>query len=360
MRLITGKKIGTISRRLSAEGFDAAVFISSGSIDERNIQYLTGLGGVQGGAVLLRRGKVELLVNSLDYDRAQSDAVADEIKKVEGKEFGSLIAQRCKGLKKVGCEKTRMTAHAFESLKKKGVKLQDIGAVMDEERAVKEPAELQALEKCAGIANRGIIFLCGMLSEGIKEASVAADLERRLRELGSERAPFETIVTSAKRSAFIHPSPSATQARIGRGLGLVDFGATLSGYICDVTVPFAAGRLSKREEDIMDAVMDARDEMVSAIRPGAEAGKIQEAFEKSLRSKGLEAKHSAGHGIGLDVHEHPSLSAAKPQATLRAGMALAVEPGAYVPGVGGLRIENDFFVTRNGARQLTKSKLIRL
>lgn len=360
MRLITDRKIGRISERLSAAGFDAALFVNSGSIDNKNIRYLTGIGGVQGGAVLLRKGRTELLISSLDYDRAQSEAEADEITKAEGKDLGRLIADRCKGLKKVGCEKNRMTAQAFDSLKKKGSKLQDMGNIMEEERAIKEPGEMEALKKCAGVANRGIRFLDGMLSGAVKEASVAADLERKLRELGSERAPFETIVSSGRRSAFIHPCPSASRAKIGRGLGLVDFGATFRGYVCDVTVPFVCGRLSKTEEKMVDAVMNARDEMVRMIMPGTPACKIQEAFEKSLRAASMEAKHSAGHGIGLDVHEHPSLSSSKPAVKLLAGMAIAVEPGAYVPGIGGVRIENDFIVTKNGARQLTKSKLIRL
>jgi Xaa-Pro aminopeptidase len=359
MRLITEKKVAGIGRRLSEEGFDAAVFVSTGALEDRNIQYLTGLGGVQGGAVVLRKGRVHLLVNSLDYDRATYCATADDITKTEGKDLAKMLAELCAGAKSVGCVKGRLTASASDALKRKGLRMKDIGDLMDTERACKEPKEIEAIEKCARMANGGIKFLEDFLEKGMKESSAAAELERKLRALGSERAPFETIVTSGKRSAFIHPCPSATDAKIGNGLGLVDFGATFRGYVCDVTVPFLVGTPTSRQEKMMDAVMSAAGDIEKMLKPGTDTGKISGAFKKRLDSAHLEMKHSAGHGIGLEVHEHPSLSA-KPASTLCMGMALAVEPGAYVPGVGGFRIENDFIITKNGGRKLTKSNLIRL
>jgi Xaa-Pro aminopeptidase len=359
MRLITGKKVAGIGRRLSDEGFDAAIFVSTGALEDKNIQYLTGLGGVQGGAVVLRKGRVHLLVNSLDYDRAQDSATADEIVKTEGGNLGKMLAELCTGAKSVGCVKERITASAAEALKKKKMKLKDIGDIMDMERASKEPKEIEAIEKCARMANQGIDFLEGFLKKGVRESEVSAELEMKLRRLGSERTPFETIVSSGRRSAFIHPSPSATTARIGNGLGIVDFGATFSGYVCDVTVPFIVGKPSPRQEKMMGAVMSAAGDIEKMLRPKTGTDEIYGAFKKRLDSASLEVKHSAGHGIGLEVHEYPSLSE-KPVARLCSGMALAVEPGAYVPGVGGFRIENDFIITKNGGKKLTKSHLIRL
>ena len=359
MRLITGKKIAGIGRRLSERGFDAAVFVCSGALEDKNVHYLTGLSGVQGGAVVLRDGNVLLLVNSLDYDRAIACAQADEIIKAEGENLVKTIAERCAGAKNVGCVKGRLTASAADALKRKGVRIKDVGDFMNEERASKEPREIEAIEKCAGIANKGIKFLEGHLNKGMKESEVAAKLDLELRMLGSERAPFETIVSSGRRSAFIHPSPSATQAKIGNGLGIVDFGATFSGYVCDVTVPFVVGKPSPRQEKMAGAVATAAKDISGMLRPGASTAEIHGAFKGCLLAAGLEVKHSAGHGIGLEVHEHPSLSA-KPESILRRGMAIAVEPGAYVPGVGGFRIENDFIIMKNGCRKLTKSNLIRL
>jgi Xaa-Pro aminopeptidase len=359
MRLITGKKVAGIGRRLSLKGFGAAVFVCSGALEDKNVQYLTGLSGVQGGAVILTKGNVLLLVNSLDYDRAIACAQADEIIRVEGKDFVKTIAKKCAGVKRVGCVKGRLTASAADALKKKGLRMKDIGDFMDEERGCKEPKEIEAIEKCAGIANKGIAFLNEHLKKGMRESDVSAELELKLRKLGSERAPFETIVSSGKRSAFIHPSPSATSGRIGKGLGIVDFGATFSGYVCDVTVPFMVGKPTSRQEKMANAVTMAAKDISAMLKPGTSTAEIQEAFKGRLLAAGLEVKHSAGHGIGLEVHEHPSLST-KPSFILREGMALAVEPGAYVPGVGGFRIENDFIITKNGCRKLTKSNLIRL
>jgi Xaa-Pro aminopeptidase len=359
MRLVTGKKVADIGRRLSTKGFGAAVFVCSGALEDRNVQYLTGLSGVQGGAVVLRNGHVFLLVNGLDYDRAISCATADEIIKAEGQNLAKMIVERCKGVKTVGCVKARLTSSAADALKRKGLRMKDIGDIMDEERACKEPEEIEALEKCARIANNGIKFLGEHLDRGLRENDVAAELERKLKMLGSERAPFETIVSSGKRSAFIHPSPSATSAKMGKGLGLVDFGATFQGYVCDVTVPLMIGKPSPRQEKIASAVMSAAGDIEKMLSPGTSTADIYGAFKERLLAAGLEVKHSAGHGIGLEVHEHPSLSE-KPSYILREGMALAVEPGAYVPGVGGFRIENDFIITKNGGRKLTKSNLIRL
>jgi Xaa-Pro aminopeptidase len=260
--------------------------------------------------------------------------------------------------RKVGIIKSRFSIGHLSKLKIPQSKLVDIDRIMRDERAVKESKELDAIMESARISNRGVRFLRGFMREGVRENEVSAELEKELRKRGSERTPFDIIVTSGSRSSKIHPYPSSTRKKIGRGLGLVDFGSVYKGYVTDVTVPFLAGSGSYREEKMAKTVSSIFSEIAGMIRPGVSISAIFNEYERLIKSHGFDVKHSLGHGIGLDTHDSPSLI--KDDCKLAKGMALAVEPGVYKKGVGGCRLENDIIVTKSGASIITKSKLIRI
>jgi Xaa-Pro aminopeptidase len=357
MRLIGRKKIDSINRRVRKAGADAALFVNLEPYRDANTEYLTGFMGMLDGAVILDDKGVRLITSSLDYDRALDEAEADEIIRPQsGKGLIKTISEQCSGYGKLGIVKSRYNLSMATGIRNSSII--DIGPIVSMERALKEPAELIAIKKCSGICNKAVGFLEETIKPGLRENEVAAELEMFLKSNGSERIPFETIVSSGKRSGLVHPYPSASSKKISGGLGLVDFGAVFNGYVNDVTVPFVIGKVSKKHALVIDTVFSVCSRIMSCIKEGAHTKSLHEIYETGLRDSGFTVKHSLGHGFGLEVHEHPSLSGADYE--LREGMSIAVEPGAYSDTHGGCRIEDTILVKRKGCEMLTKSKLIRL
>jgi Xaa-Pro aminopeptidase len=359
MRLISKGKIKAILEKLEQLKVDAAVFVNMEPLIDSNIAYLSGFSGMLNGILVLRKEGTHLLTTALDYERALEEASVDEVVKISGKERAKdAVKPLLSKARRIGVVKDRFTLGAMGKLKIPESKLVDIEKIMREERSVKEEKEIGAVKKSAWISNTGVKFLQDFIRKGVRENEVAAELERCLRASGSERTPFDIIVTSGYRSSIVHPYPSASSKKIGPGLGLVDFGAVYRGYVTDVTVPFLVGNGNKKTEKVVDTVMSAFDVIVKKIKDGVSAAKISKAYENSIKSGGFQVKHSLGHGIGLDTHDSPSFTEA--DSVLVKNMTLAVEPGAYVKGFGGCRIENDLIVKKSGCEMLTKSKLIRI
>lgn len=359
MRLISRKKIEAIMEKLAGLGVDAAVFVNSEPIIDSNIAYLSGFGGMLSGALVLSRSGVFLVTTELDFDRAMNEAEVDEVIRTdERKKMRDAIRPLLSKAKKIGIVKSRLTLSMCSGLKIPKYRQLDIGKIMEEARSIKEENEMEAIEKSAEISNKGVKFLQDFLKKGVAENVVAAELERELRSAGSERTPFEIIVSSGPGSAIIHPCPSSGVKKIGDGLVIVDFGAVYHGYVTDVTVPFLIGNVSKGEEKIAETVLSAYDKILPKIRDGVKVADIKGVYEKKLKIAGFQVKHAVGHGIGLDTHEGPSLG--NPNEKLLANMTISLEPGVYVKGIGGCRLENDLIVTKTGCEVLTKSKLIRI
>jgi Xaa-Pro aminopeptidase len=182
---------------------------------------------------------------------------------------------------------------------------------------------------------------------------LAAEIDYRMRKLGAERPAFDTIVASGARSALPHAQPSATI--LGRNeLLLIDMGAALAGYASDMTRVLFLGCPGSRIKRIYNAVLEAQLAAIDAVRPGVTAAHVDGAARRSLRKKGLEKAfvHSTGHGLGLEIHEPPRIGRAD-KTSLREGMTITIEPGAYLEGFGGVRIEDTVVVTKAGCEILT-------
>ena len=360
MRLISGKKIKAISDALSKEGIGIALFINAEPVTDPNIAYLTGFFGMGSGVLVLKPHKsMTLLVPELDYGRALEQASADEAVKTGPKDRGlKAIRWLLPSAGKIGVVKSSFTIRMMEGLSVQKSRLADIGKIMSDERAVKEPKEIEAFEKSAAICNLGIKYLQESLRTGVAAREVSAGLEHELAGKGSERVPFDTIVTSGAGSAHIHPYPPAGTKRIGSGLGIVDFGAVYKGFVTDVTVPFSAGQLSVKEKRMIKTVLSVHDDTIVSIKNGVGVKSLFENYEKSVKSAGFEIKHSLGHGLGIETHESPTIY--KTDTRLRENMALTIEPGVYEKNTGGCRLENDVLVLKNSCRVLTKSRLISL
>lgn len=223
-------------------------------------------------------------------------------------------------------------------------------------RVVKDAGELARIEQAADVADVALAQVKEHLRAGLTELQFAIELDFEMRRRGADGVAFDTIVAAGPNGALPHAQPS--DRRIGDGeLVVVDFGAEVDGYRSDMTRTLSVGPVTSGElTDVLDAVLVAQRAGVRALRPGAKGGDIDAACRESLDRAGYGELflHGTGHGVGLEIHEAPALA---PGATdiLVEGAVVTVEPGAYIHGVGGARIEDTLVVTATGARALTKS-----
>ena len=222
-------------------------------------------------------------------------------------------------------------------------------------RQVKDEDELALIREAALVGCKLFEHILGFIRPGIREIEVAAELEHRARLLGAEGMSFETIVAAGARSAL--PHGRATGAVLPRrGFLTLDFGVILKGYCSDMTRTVHLGRPSEAERDTYLAVLEAQEAAIAAVTPGISCGEVDEAARSVLRKANLAEAftHSTGHGVGLEIHEPPRIGAG--QATrLLPGMVVTIEPGIYLAGRYGIRIEDMVTVSRTGAEVLTPS-----
>jgi Xaa-Pro aminopeptidase len=196
-------------------------------------------------------------------------------------------------------------------------------------------------------------FVAKRIRQGMSEAEIAADLDYRMRKLGAEAAAFPTIVAGGIRTAHVHASPTR-QAVQANELLLIDMGSVQDGYMSDMTRMLFLGQPDAKIKAMYRAVLDAQLAAVAAVREGAGTWQVDRAARQVLKSAGLDKQfvHSTGHGLGLEIHESPRIGK-KDKTRLRAGMVITIEPGAYVEGLGGIRIEDTVLVTKTGCEVLT-------
>jgi len=238
---------------------------------------------------------------------------------------------------------------------------------------IKTKKEIKFLKKSAEITNSCL----PIIEEALKEKKITEKeiVRRIIRKLKSQRATFSfaPIVACGKRSAKVHAKPRSTN-KIISGIGMIDFGASYKGYKTDMTIPFIKGKISKKERKIVDSVLKAYCIGIKSIKIGMPCWKLFEKVDNFLRNNGFKMGHSLGHGLGLRIHELPYIG--KPKKKLRGkklerwkrwnkitfqnNMVFTIEPGVYVKGVGGCRLENDVLIERKRIKILTNSKLIEI
>ena len=222
-------------------------------------------------------------------------------------------------------------------------------------REVKDAEEIERMRAAARLGCELFAGVLNLLEPGVPENVVAAWLETEARRRGADAMSFETIVASGERSAL--PHGRATAAKLPRrGFVTLDFGVVLQGYCSDMTRTVHMGRAGSDARRVYDSVLEAQETALAAVRPGAEAGAVDEAARSVLRAAGLGEcfVHSTGHGVGLEIHEAPRL-AAKQKEQLKAGMIVTIEPGVYRAGKFGVRIEDMVLVVPRGGEVITPS-----
>ena len=369
MRIISKKKLEEFRKKLEQKNLDSALFLTSELIHDVNIEYFTGFQETSFfsfGCLLITQDKSILIVSPLTYDQVMEEAEADEIINLESynRSLTKTLKEKLKKVKSVGIIEEIFPYRMFRKFK--NLKFQDISDIILDIRSVKEPKEIERIKKSCQIANHGIKIIEKNLSKNMKEKELALILEQELTRKGAEKLSFSTIVTSGKRSAYIHPHPSFSDKKIQDGLGLVDFGVRYKGYCSDITVPFTLGKISEKQKKMIQTVEEAYEKAIDKLKIGLPTWKVYDSVENLIKKNGFIFKHSLGHGLGLELHDLPLLSP-KPKSKealkewkevkLKENMIFTVEPGIYEPGIGGCRLENDILMGKK-PKSLTVSRLI--
>jgi Xaa-Pro aminopeptidase len=323
-----------------------------------NIRYLSGFTGSN--ALLLVTGSDQTLITDPRYATQVTEEVTSGIQILVDNESlwkGLFRAMARQGaLRVVAFEGAHISFRDHERLLEGGARWQwrSLEDLVESLRHSKDLGELELITAAAEIATSALDVFVGQVRAGMTELQMAGVLEKALRDAGSEGFPFPTIIASGPRSALPHARTSDRVVKQG-DLILVDFGAVYRGYCSDITRTFVAGTAGQREREVHRVVRQANENAAVGIRAGMK-GKDADLIARSHIERagfGPHFGHGLGHGIGLEVHEAPRLSH-RVEASLPPAAVVTVEPGIYIPGWGGVRIEDDVYLSSDGPKILTR------
>jgi len=321
-----------------------------------NIRYLTGFTG-SAGIVLVRPREGTLWVDPRYTLQAREQA--DGVEVVVGKTGilkGAASWIRKKGLREANFEAAHLTCAQFDQLRKEtkeSLQLKPAGDLIEELRVVKDPGEIEAIRGAGRVTSEVFSELLPQVRPGATEKDLAAEVEYRMRKKGADGVAFETIVASGTRSAYPHARPSSKALQESE-LVIFDLGAILAGYAADMTRTIYLGEPTRRVRNLHSAVLKAQAGAIRSVQDGTSAGDVDAVARRTLKTQRLARffTHSTGHGVGLEIHERPRLGKGE-TACLRTGSVVTVEPGVYLEGFGGIRIEDTVLVGPNGPEILT-------
>jgi Xaa-Pro aminopeptidase len=324
-----------------------------------NVRWLTGFTGSNAAAIVGARDRDDRrFITDFRYLTQAAEQVGEAWEREITQEMIPRLADRLPaqpGLR-VGFDDASMSVrdHArLRELAPEGVELVPAGGLVEELREVKEPEEIDKIRAAARLADEALKEVLGRGLAGRTERDVAIDLEFTMRRLGAEAPSFEPIVAAGPHGALPHATPRDVEIPPGT-LVVIDWGAQVDGYASDCTRTFATGDIDARDREIYELVRVAQEEALAAVRPGP-TGREVDAVARELiaaAGHGEHFGHGLGHGVGMAVHEGPRLSQTS-DGVLGAGMVVTVEPGVYVPGAVGVRIEDLVVVTAEGAEVLS-------
>jgi len=365
-----------VAARLREEGLFACVLEDFENLRSSMVRYLSGQPTdailvlfATGRSVLVAwdvnlagaRAVVDRLIPYAEYNRSYREAVATVLRS-NGLARGSRVELMSR-TPHLRYEELRTELAEAELI----VRSDGVDAALARMRVVKDGAEVAALTRAAAITDE----VSAVVEEAVRakpaaalrELDVAQMVERESLARGAEGLGFETLAAGPERSWAIHPFPTFGSGPFGGvGLSILDFGVRVDGYTSDVTVTFARGPLSERQERMIALVEEAYRASVAALAVGSSPRLPAQAAEQVFSRAGWRMPHSLGHGIGLDAHEGPGLNTREDNAdpALVPGTVFTVEPGLYDPACGGVRLENDALVDENGVRVITHSRIVRL
>ena len=320
-----------------------------------NIRYLCGFTGSDGALVVTPKESF-FLTDSRYWTQADEEIKGSQIvhykKKLDG--IHALLSDL--KLKKIGFESAALPFFLYQSLSEKLAQqatLIPLERELKNLRAVKDAQELALIRRTIEIASKSYLHVIEKIREGVLERRIALDMEFFMKRHGAEGLGFDIIVASGKRSALPHGKAGAKRIEKGDFI-LIDYGASFQGYHSDETCTVVLGNPSAEQKKIYQIVKEAHDKAVEIVRPGIPIRDVDQAAREHIRQSGYGEYfgHSTGHGVGLAVHEDPTVNSENKE-LIQEGMVFTIEPGIYIPGKGGVRIEDMVLVTSRGAEILT-------
>lgn len=318
--------------------------------------YATGItsGLFEGGISIVGPKKVVVLCSKLE-ELSAKEAGLKPVTFSTQKESIELTKKRLRGMKRIGINSSSLTHENYRFIRKcsKGARLVDVSKAIQQARMIKDSDEIARIKKACAIASRVADKIPELVGIGDRETEAAAEVNYMMMKLGAEAPSFPTNASWGPATAEPHYVPGRRKLRKGQ-LALFDFGALYRKYCSDVTRTYICGHANARQRRMHEVVRDAQSAAIDSVHHGAKGKKVDAAARRIIDSSEFKGAfiHSTGHGLGLSVHDPGGMSRYRDM-TLAEGMVLTVEPGVYVPGFGGVRIEDDILVTKKGCRILT-------
>jgi Xaa-Pro aminopeptidase len=342
------QRVAKARRGLGAKHIDALILTKPA-----NVTYLTGFFGEDSWAVLTG-GKLYLLTDSRYTEQAQKEcvgtAVVDRGKDLIAEAAGKLL-RKLRSAKTVAVENVVSVA-SYDAIKKSaGLPIKTVGGMIEELRSLKDAEEAAAIKTAAAITATAFDRTVRRLRPGMTESELTGVLDMEMRRLGA-KVGFDTIIAFGPNASRPHHQPGPRQLKETDTV-LIDFGARYNGYCCDITRSFPVGKPSAAWRRAYQAVHEAQAAAIRAAKAGMPLADLDAIPRAVIRESGLPVYgHGSGHGFGLEIHEIPFLKETA-QGTLQAGQIITIEPGIYLPGKLGVRIEDDILITDTGCQVLT-------
>jgi len=321
-----------------------------------NRQYLSGFDG-SSGVLLVEREQCFLFTDFRYREQAERQAphcCLAPWKNNLPQSLAPVLAET--GVTRLGFEEKHLTYGLYRELSQKlKAELVPVDGLVEEQRVVKDSSEIGILKRGAACLDQAFQHIIKFIKPGQSEQEIALELEFYLRRMGATETLFRYIVASGERGAM--PHGVASEKKVARGeLLTIDFGAVFSGYTTDMTRTVCLGEPDPRQVEIYNTVKEAQQRAAAALRPGMTGHEADAVAREIIKEAGYEKEfgHGLGHGVGLETHELPRLSP-QSETVLQPGMVVTVEPGIYIPGWGGVRIEDMMLITETGAEAMTRS-----
>ncbi|MFQ3549399.1 MAG: Xaa-Pro peptidase family protein [Armatimonadota bacterium] len=348
------KRIYKIIEIINSNGCDSFLVTS---ID--NIFYLSGFTGSTA-ALIITENDTYILVDPRYSIQARNECNDIEVVDYTGKSTIDAVSSfiNDKNIKSVLCEADNLSVTLFNKLKSslnESISLELSSGVVEKLRMVKDEYEIEKIKSACRIVDDTISKISNTIKVGMTEKEVAILIDYTMRSVGADKAGFDTIAASGHNSACPHASPTDRKLQYGDFLKL-DFGAELNRYNSDITRTFVIGKPTDKHKEIYNTVLAAQMKAIEAIKPNISGKEIDDVARNYIAECGYGKNfgHGLGHSIGIEVHDGPGLSQTS-DIILQPGMVFTVEPGIYIEGFGGVRIEDDVLVTETGYEILTHS-----
>ena len=326
-------------------------------VSETNRRYFTSFPSSDGILLATKNGSV-FLTDSRYIEEAQNVVKCCEV--AELKKVSEQLPELCEsfGVKTLMVESERLTVNQLKMYRKilKGIMITTVGTdeIIDSIRIVKTEEELQSVIKAQRIAEKAFDHILGFIREGVTEREIALELDFFMLRNGAEAISFETIAVSGANSSKPHGVPTDKKVQSGDFITM-DYGAVVNGYHSDMTRTVAVGEVSDKQVEVYNTVLEAQLRALATLREGVKCSEVDLAARGYITEKGYGDyfRHSTGHGVGIEIHEKPALSP-KNDKKLQCGNIVTIEPGIYIPGEFGVRIEDLAVITGKSCENLTK------